>query len=145
MLDCDEFINADEIARGLSPLNPERAAIEAGRLMLTKIVQKAKEQGYQITLVYFWLASVELALERVQTRVLEGGHNIPEPVIIRRYYSGLINLFNLYLPICDYWMIFDNSVSPSELIAEGYPGDEIEIINHSRFETLKNQKYDKER
>ena len=169
MLGCEEFINADEIARGISPLNPEKASIEAGRYMLrkidslitskkdfafettlatksyTKTVQKAKEQGYQITLLYFWLASVELAIERVHTRVLEGGHNIPEPVIIRRYYSGLINLFNLFLPICDYWMIFDNSVSPSELIAEGYPEDDIEIINPSKFETLKSQKYDKKR
>ena len=149
MLDCDEFINADEIARGISPLNPEKASIEAGRFMLTKsytkTVQKAKERGYQITLLYFWLASVELAIERVHTRVIEGGHNIPEPVIIRRYYSGLINLFNLYLPICDYWMIFDNSISPSELIAEGYPEGDIEIINSSKFETLKSQKYDKER
>jgi len=169
MLDCDEFINADEIARGISPLNPQKAAIEAGRYMLSKIdkliatkkdfafettlaiksytktIQEAKEQGYQITLVYFWLASVELAIERVLTRVLEGGHNIPEPVIIRRFYSGVKNLFNLYLPICDYWMIFDNSITPSEFIAEGYPGGEIELINPSKFETLKSQKYDKER
>ena len=169
MLDCDEFINADEIARGISPLNPEKAAIEAGRYMLSKIdkliatkkdfafettlatksytktIQEAKEQGYQITLVYFWLASAELAIERVLTRVLEGGHNIPKPVIIRRYYSGVKNLFNLYLHICDYWMIFDNSVSPSELLAEGYPEGDIETINPSKFETLKSQKYDKER
>ena len=169
MLDCDEFINADEIARGISPLNPEKASIEAGRFMLTKIdklinskkdfafettlatksytktIQKAKEREYQTTLVFFWLDSVDLAIERVRTRVLEGGHNIPEPVIIRRYNSGLSNLFNLYLPICDYWMIFDNSHTPSELIAEGYPEEEIEIANPSKFETLKSQQYDKER
>jgi predicted ABC-type ATPase len=169
MLDCDEFINADEIARGISPLNPEKASIEAGRFMLTKIdkliaskkdfafettlatksytktIQKAKEQGYQVTLIYFWLATVELAIGRVHTRVLEGGHNITKPVIIRRYYSGVKNLFDLYLPICDYWMIFDNSFTPSELIAEGYRGDDNEIINPSKFETLKSQKYDEER
>ena len=120
MLDCEEFINADEIARGLSPLNPEKAAIEAGRLMLGKInklisnridfafettlstksytntIEKAKVQGYQTTLVFFWLDTVELAIERVKTRVLEGGHNIPREVIIRRYYAGLKNLFELY-------------------------------------------------
>jgi predicted ABC-type ATPase len=97
MLDCDEFINADEIARGLSPLNPEKAAIEAGRLMLTKIdklisnkkdfafettlatksyvktILKAKGNGYQVSLVFFWLDSVKLAINRVHTRVLEGG------------------------------------------------------------------------
>ena len=170
MLDCDEFINADEIARGLSPLNPERAAIEAGRLMLTKIdrlihnkkdfafettlatksyvntVQLAKQNGYQIILVYFWLDSVSLAIERVKTRVYDGGHNIPEPVILRRYYSGLSNLFKLYLPICDYWMIFDNSGAPSELVAEGYSNGEMEIKNPDSFEKIKNpKKYDKER
>jgi predicted ABC-type ATPase len=168
MLDCDEFINADEIARGLSPLNPEKAAIEAGRLMLSKIeklisnqkdfafettlstksytktIEKAKQQGYQITLVFFWLDSVDLAIERVKTRVFEGGHDIPRSVIIRRYYSGLINLFTLYTPICDYWMIFNNSGSPSELIAEGYSNNDIVIKNISTFETIKQlSHYDK--
>ncbi|MCP4311897.1 MAG: AAA family ATPase [Bacteroidetes bacterium] len=161
MLDCDEFINADEIARGLAPLNPEKAAIEAGRLMLTKIdklisnkkdfafettlatksyvktILKAQENGYQVSLVYFWLDSVELAIRRVQTRVLEGGHNIPEEVINRRYFSGIENLFKLYIPICDYWMIFDNSGSPTELIAEGYPNGDIEISNPRKLEILK--------
>ena len=169
MLNCDEFINADEIARGLSPLNPERAAIEAGRLMLTKIdklissnsdfafettlatksytntIQKAKLHGYEVTLVYFWLDSVELATSRVRTRVLEGGHNIPEDVIKRRYFSGAKNLFKLYIPICDYWMIFDNSASPTELIAEGYPNGEIEVANRRKLEILKSQDHDKKR
>jgi predicted ABC-type ATPase len=168
MLDCDEFINADEIARGLSPLNPDKAAIEAGRLMLGKIdklilgkkdfafettlstksyantIQKAKQQGYNITLVFFWLDSIDLAIERVKTRVFEGGHNIPEPVIIRRYFSGLSNLYKLYIPICDYWMIFNNSVSSSLLIAEGYQDNEIDIKNISTFEIIKQQsQYDK--
>src|SRR5512145_694683 len=122
MLDCEEFINADEIARGLSPFNPDKAAIEAGRLMLSKIdrlilskedfafettlatrsyaktINKAKENGYAVTLVFFWLDSVELAIERVKTRVLEGGHNIPNMVITRRYHSGLSNLFSIYIP-----------------------------------------------
>jgi predicted ABC-type ATPase len=169
MLDCDEFINADEIARGLSPLNPEKAAIEAGRLMLTKIdkliskkkdfafettlatksytrtIQKAKGTGYQVSLVFFWLDSVELATRRVQTRVLEGGHNIPEDVIKRRYFSGIKNLFKLYIPICDYWIIFDNSVSPTELIAEGYPRGDIEISNPNKMGIIKSQEHDKER
>jgi predicted ABC-type ATPase len=170
MLDCDEFINADEIARGISPLNPEKASIEAGRFMLTKIekliankkdfafettlatksyvntVQRAKQKGYQIVLVYFWLDSVSLAIERVRIRVHDGGHNIPEPVIIRRYFSGLSNLFNLYIPICDYWMIFDNSTAPSELVAEGYSSGEMEIINPETFEKIKNPKrYDEKR
>ena len=170
MLDCEEFINADELARGLSPFNPDNAAIEAGRLMLSKIdkliqhkkdfafettlatksyvktIQAAKEEGYKVTLVFFWLDSVELAIERVINRVAEGGHDIPENVIRRRYYSGLINLFKLYIPICDYWMVFNNSSSPSELIAEGYCDNAIEIKNIRTFEVIKElSKHDKER
>lgn len=167
MLNCDEFVNADEIARGLSPLNPDKAAIEAGRIMLTKIdkliksrsdfafettlttksyvklISKAKVHGYEVTLLYFWLDSVELAKERVKTRVLEGGHNIPEPVIERRYFAGISNLFRLYISICDYWMIFNNSKPPSELIAEGYLDSEIEIKNKLIFETIKQTANDK--
>ena len=161
MLNCDEFINADEIARGLSPLNPEKASIEAGRLMLERIsklisykkdfafettlatksyretISWAITVGYQVTLIFFWLDSLELAIERVRTRVLQGGHNIPEKIIRRRYYSGLKNLFDIYIPICDYWMLFNNSVSPSELIAEGYKDKDIEIKNFSNFTTIK--------
>lgn len=161
MLNCDEFINADEIARGLSPLNPDKAAIEAGRLMLSRIdkfllnkkdfafettlatrsysftIQKAKEAGYIVTLVFFWLDSVDLAIERVKSRVLEGGHDIPKVVIIRRYYSGIANLFNIYIPICDYWMIFSNSGTPSELIAEGYLNKDFDIKNISTFDTIR--------
>ena len=161
MLACKEFLNADEIARGLSPLNPDNAAIEAGRLVLKKIdkliqnkkdfavettlstktyaktIVKAKEFGYKIILVFFWLDSVELAIERVKTRVLEGGHNVPPTTVTRRYFSGLKNLFNLYIPICDFWMIFDNSKSYSELIAAGYTNKNIDIKNNITFETLK--------
>jgi len=72
---------------------------------------KQRENGYTVTLVFFWLDSVELAIERVKTRVIEGGHNIPSMVITRRYHSGLSNLFSIYIPICDYWMIFNNSFS----------------------------------
>jgi predicted ABC-type ATPase len=169
MLKCDEFINADEIARGLSPFNPDKAAIEAGRIMLNKInnfinqkidfsfettlsaktyihtIQKAKLHGYHTTLIFFWLDSVDLAHERVKNRVLDGGHNIPLDVIKRRYYSGIKNLFNLYIPKCDYWMIFNNSVSPSELIAEGYTDIEVKIKNMSIFDTIKRYKNDRGR
>jgi predicted ABC-type ATPase len=170
MLNCDEFINADEIARGISPLNPEKAAIDAGRLMLSligklinarknfafettlssksyvKTIQKAKQQGFDVTLVFFWLDTVELAIERVKARVVEGGHNIPEKVISRRYYSGLKNLFDLYIPICDYWMIFNNSNSPSQLIAEGYTDTDVLIKNAEDFTQLKKKiNYDKAR
>ncbi len=161
MLDCHEFVNADEIARGLSPLNPEKPLIESGRLMLTKIeklistgqdfafettlasktyvkmIQKAKLANYHITLVFFWLDSTKLAIERVKTRVREGGHNIAEPIIIRRYFKGLKNLFRLYMPVCDFWMIFDNSKLPSELIAEGYTNKIISIKKQDIFDSIK--------
>ena len=162
MLDCEEFINADEIARGLSPLNPDKAAVEAGRIMLSKIdklithqkdfafettlstksytntIKRARQEGYQVTLVFFWLDSSDLAIERVKNRVIEGRHNIPVPVIIRRYYAGLKNLFNLYIPISDFWMIFDNSRLSAELIAEGYTDKEIDIKNNITFDIIKN-------
>ncbi len=106
---------------------------------------RAKNNGYQTTLVFFWLDSVDLAIERVKIRVLEGGHDINRNVIIRRYFSGLTNLFRLYLPICDYWMIFNNSISPSELVAEGYSNKDIVIKNISTFELIKKlSRYDKE-
>lgn len=168
MLNCEEFINADEIARGLSPLNPDKAAIEAGRIMLIKIgkliqnqndfafettlasksyaktIQLARKSGYQATLVFFWLDTVDLAIERVRTRVNEGGHDIPVNVIRRRYYSGLKNLFELYMQFCDFWMIFNNSRSPSELIAEGYSDVDIDIKNSITFDVITQQaSYDK--
>lgn len=88
-------------------------------------------------MLYFWLDSVELAKERVLTRVHEGGHNIPEEIITRRYYSGLKNLFDLYIPICDFWMIFNNSNPTMELIAEGNLNINLKIENYRIFETLK--------
>ena len=115
ILDCEEFVNADEIAKGLSPFNPDSAAIQARRLMLERInkliekgkdfafetklatksyknfVIKAKENGYHVTLLFFWLRTSDLAVKRVETRVKEGGHNIPEEVIRRRYENGLKN------------------------------------------------------
>ncbi|PKP19144.1 MAG: zeta toxin [Bacteroidetes bacterium HGW-Bacteroidetes-21] len=143
MLNCKEFVNADEIAKGISPFQPEKAAIDAGRFMLHRIkelishksefafettlstrsyvktIKEAKKSGYAVTLVFFWLNSTDLAIERVKTRVLEGGHNIPSNIIKRRYYNGIKNLFKLYISISDYWMIIDNSENPFKLIADG--------------------------
>ena len=100
-------------------------------------IAKARGDGYNVTMVFFLLDSPELAIERVKNRVSEGGHNIPEPVIRRRYDAGIKNLFRLYIPICDYWMLFDNSRLPSFLIAEGYTDLETDIKNISIFESLK--------
>ena len=116
-------MNADEIARGVSPFNPESVAFEAGRIMLQRIqqlinnnqtfafettlttrsyvslVKRCSEVDYEINLIFLWLNSVELAVERVRTRVAKGGHNIPEDVIRRRYSKGLWNFINLFMPI----------------------------------------------
>jgi len=143
ILDCKEFVNADEIARGLSPFNPESTAIEAGKLMLRRIeellakeetfsiettlaprsyiqlVHRAQAKGYSIKLVFFWLSSPELAIQRVAERVQNGGHNVSTAVIRRRYVSGVKNLFNMYMNEVDYWTIFDNSVNPRCEIANG--------------------------
>lgn len=155
MLDCKEFVNADEIARGLSPFQPDQAAIDAGRLMINRInelakhktdfafettlstksyvgtIQKAKEQGYSVTLIFFWLNSAELAIERVKGRVKDGGHGIPEDVVRRRYKSGIKNLLQLYLPIVDNWMVINNSQNPFQIIAEGTTDKDIQIINQN--------------
>ena len=115
ILNCKEFVNADEIAKGLSPFQPESVALEAGRIMLNRIneliaahktfafettlatksykqkVIEAQENGYIVTLLFFCLQSVELAIERVKIRVMEGGHNIEPLVIERRYKNGIKN------------------------------------------------------
>lgn len=153
MLSCYEFVNADEIAKGLSPFQPDKVSIVAGRIMLTRIkdlmyhdidfafettlatksyvpfIRQAQLKGYFVTLVYFWLSSPELAIERVKNRVISGGHHIPEEVIRRRYKSGIVNLSKLYLPICDYWLIIDNSEPPFQIVAEGFKTENIEINN----------------
>ena len=139
MLGCKEFVNADEIAKGLSPFNPESVAIEAGRLMLqrmddllsegsdfafettlstrsyVKFIERAQAKGYFVTLLYFWLPTPEQAIERVATRVREGGHNIPSDVIRRRYANGIKNLTALYIPLCNYWAIYDNSSADEQI------------------------------
>jgi predicted ABC-type ATPase len=161
MLGCREFVNADEIARGLSPFQPEKVAVEAGRIMLQRIdellrkkedfaiettlatrsytqtIKKARESGYNVTLVYFWLASPELAIQRVKNRVAEGGHNIPEDVIRRRYKKGVKNLFELFIPICDYWIVIDNSQTPYNIVAEGQEDQELKIQNQTIWDKLR--------
>ncbi|UOE49726.1 zeta toxin family protein [Mucilaginibacter sp. SMC90] len=133
LLNCNEFVNADNIAAGLSPFNPESVALEAGRIMLQRIdellsrevdfafettlstrsyvslVKRAQQKGYEVTLLFFWLSSPQMAMERVAKRVSKGGHNIPIDVIERRYYRGIRNLVYLYMPLCDKWLIANNT------------------------------------
>lgn len=135
-LDCREFVNADEIAHGLSPFAPEEMALVAGRIMLRRIaeliaarktfaiettlatrsyrntVRRAHAAGYEVVLLFFWLPSPEMALMRVAQRVRNGGHNIPEPTVRQRYYRGLQNLFEIFMPIVDDWTLYDNTRYP---------------------------------
>ena len=161
LLNCKEFVNADEIARGLSPFQPEKVSIEAGRLMLARIdeliksqedfsfettlstrsfvstINTAREKGYYITLIFFWLESIQLAKDRVKKRVTEGGHNIEAEVIERRYTSGIRNLFKLYTNKVDSLLIYDNSNIESELIAEKELHGEFIIHQPTKFNQLK--------
>ena len=157
-----EFVNADEIAKGLSPFNPDAAGLKAGRIMLNRInellnkglsfafettlstksyvgfVKKAQEQGYEVVLLFLALDSIELAQKRVEVRVKEGGHNIPKDVIERRYTKGLSNLFNLYIPIVDKWILLNNSGETFNVIAEGSQ-EELIVKNQDTWSVLKNK------
>ena len=103
------------------------------------MIKEAQEKGYFVTLVFFWLNSVDLAIQRVKLRVSEGGHDIPEDTIRRRYKSGIINLMNKYIPVCDYWIIINNSEGPFNVIAEGLKNIEIEIKDTSIWNKIKLQ------
>ena len=83
------------------------------------LIIKAREQGYKASLIYFWLQSPDLAIKRVAERVAHGGHHVDDSIIRRRYRAGIKNLFHLYCPVVDYFLFIDNSVMPSEIIAEG--------------------------
>lgn len=165
MLNCREFVNADEIAAGISPFNPEGVAIQAGRLMIdriiyllkegitfafettlatrsyVKLIQQAKRRGYFVSLLFFSLSSPEQAVKRVEKRVSMGGHSIPADVIRRRYEAGLQNLFRLYMPVCDYWVLYDNSNCPARKLACGWGSEKLSVFDAERFLELK-EKYD---
>jgi len=160
ILNCREFVNADEIARGLSPFNAGSVAIEAGKLMLQRIedllgrnetfslettlatrsyvnlVKRAQKQGYRVFLLYFWLNSPELAKKRVAERVGKGGHDIPEGTIKRRYAAGINNLFKLFMPIVDYWAVYDNSGIDRTKIASGRLNEPENIYNRELYEKI---------
>ena len=142
MLGCTNFVNADEIARGLSPFSPDTVDVQAARIMLARIeellaqevdfaiettlatrsyvqlVKRAQKAGYKVHLLFFCLESPEQAILRVAQRVAEGGHNIPANVIRRRFARGITNLIHLYLPICDSALVYDNTHGKPQIIAE---------------------------
>lgn len=130
-----EYVNADTIAQGLSAFRSEAVAISAGRIMLERLrklvearesfafettlagrvharwIHNGKEkQGYEFQIMFFWLRSPELAIQRVRQRVREGGHNISDAIIIRRYISSVRNFFGLYQALANSWGVYDNSV-----------------------------------
>jgi len=161
ILDCKEFVNADEIAKGLSPFQPETVSFEAGRIMLHRIeelvklgedfafettlaskiyrrrIQAAQAKGYRVILLFFWLRDAELAKFRVSSRVREGGHNIPDDVIERRYVAGIRNLFDIYLEIVDQALLFDNSEGKHELIAKKSRDSAIIAVSKDKYYQLK--------
>lgn len=150
-LSIENFVNADVIAQGLCAYQPEKAAIEAGRVMLKRIHQLADEQanfafettlasrtfaqwipqlkakGYQFYLMFLWLQDAELALFRVKERIKIGGHSVPEETIRRRYKAGLRNFFNLYMSIADVWRMYNNSDQRPSLIAAKTSQDTVAI------------------
>ncbi|MGE0682878.1 MAG: zeta toxin family protein [Candidatus Binatia bacterium] len=140
---CPAFVNADLIAAGLSPFAPEVVAVKAGRLMLEQIheysrrggsfafettlsgrgyarlIPQWRAAGYRVKLIFLRLPTLEMAIERVQLRVKEGGHNVSEEVIKRRFTAGWRNFEALYRDIVDEWVVYDNSGDEPALIAEG--------------------------
>ena len=140
---CPDFINVDLIAAGLSPFDPDRAAIRAGRLMLSEIERRIKKgdsfalettlsghvyarmipgwrkAGYHVKLIFLSLTNPEIAIARVKVRVAQGGHNVSNAVIRRRFDSGLSNFQNIYMNLVDRWWWYDNSGNAPQLISEG--------------------------
>jgi len=156
-LDIREFVDADAIARGLSPFNPEANAVAAGRVMLQRLrdlagagenfafettcsgqtqlrlLQECRNMGYQLTLLFLWLPSVHIAIARVANRVAQGGHSIPMDVIVRRYHAGLRNMLHRYLPAVDTASIYDNSGASPVLIAERKPDSHFIVHDATRW------------
>ena len=137
---CENFVNADLIAAGLSPINPSVAAVKAGRMVLerieelssrqldfgfettlagkhhTRTLQSLKQKGYRIVLRYLWIPSTTFAIHRIKNRVALGGHHVPSPDVRRRFGRSIRNLFALYAPLADELIVLNNSTSPPTII-----------------------------
>ena len=138
-----EYVNADPIAHGLSGFDPASVALQAGRVMLNRLhelaeqrktfafettlaakhyagwIKKLRNDGYAFQLMFLWLRSSDLAVQRVRERVQAGGHDVPEQVIRRRHAAGLRNFWEFYQPLADAWAVYDNSELEKSLIAAG--------------------------
>lgn len=159
-IELSRFLNADEIARALSPSDPDSAAIAAGRLLLEGIEEcirlgvsfafettcagRAHQQrlrlcrsvGYRITLIFLWLPSPDVAVARVAQRVANGGHSIPKDVVVRRYAAGLYNMRHLYLPLADVALIYDNSDRGRVVIAEKQSHSPLKVQDLERWRLI---------
>lgn len=160
-LAVSQFVNADTIALGLSAFEPERAAMQAGRVMLARLhqlaegqedfafettlasktfapwIERLKSQGYHFHLVFLTLPSAELAIERVAERVRMGGHHVPAATIRRRFAGGIHNFFHLYQPLADSWRVYDNSEVLPHLIAHGSGGKVESVVDEPAWSRLK--------
>lgn len=154
-----EFVNADAIASGLSGFNPDGAAIQAGRILLDRVHNLARQsasfavettlsgrsyarwigtlrqRGYRIGILFLSLPSALAAVQRVSLRVQLGGHGIPEEVVHRRFQAGLSNFFNLYRPLCHRWTFYDNSSQYPREIARGN-GDLLRVLDQTRWQSM---------
>ena len=161
VLHCPNFVNADEIARGLSPFAPELVPLQAGRIMLQRIdellpqkvdfaiettlatrsyvhlVRRAQALGYKVHLIFFYLENEEQAIARVAQRVSNGGHGIPEVDIRRRFTRGIYNLIHLYMPICDSVLVYNNMKTPAQLVArkKNQAGD-VNVVEYEMWNQL---------
>jgi predicted ABC-type ATPase len=157
---CRQFLNADLIAAGLSPFAPETQNAKAGRLLLERIrelsslgddfgfettlagrsyarlLKRLKERGYQITLFFLWLPSAELAVSRVRNRVRQGGHDIPDEVIRRRFRLGIANFHFLYRPLADIWSLYNAAEFPPTTIVKSEYGN-VSMFNEQLYAQIR--------
>lgn len=162
-LSVNEFVNADVIARGLSAFDPDRAALAAGRVMLARLNELARQResfafettlasrsfapwlrdlrasGYGVHLFFLCLSSPDLAVQRVADRVRSGGHDVPAETIRRRYRAGIRNLFNLYQPIVTTWAVYNCSGLKSQLVAEGLESAPLEVYDKDVWAVVQRQ------
>jgi predicted ABC-type ATPase len=161
-VDCPNFINADLIAMGLSPFLPEQVAIKAGKLVLEqinelsnrdldfafettlsektylKLFKELKNRGYKLHFFFLWVPHSALSIARIKNRVSDGGHNVPDEDVIRRFSRSIVNFFEYYLNLSDSWLFFDNSGIKPELIAKS-KGKSVNIINKDKLDGILKQ------
>jgi predicted ABC-type ATPase len=160
----EAFVNADVIAEGLSGFRPQESAVEAGRILLARVRELAErredfafestlsgrtvqtflrrltDSGYESHIFYLWLPSVDLAVARVRHRVQAGGHDVPEPVIRRRFRKSLINFDRLYRPAATAWRLYDGSfIGGRRLIAHGAVAAQPNVVDPERWALVRRQ------